>query len=75
MNIAPASVGGVVYLRIAGTDVVGLGIGPDRRYGDPISGDMDPLRAPITGFLGATPKPARARTRPRPRRCPLWLPT
>lgn len=73
--MAPASVGGVVYLGAAETDVLCLVIGPDRRDRGPISGDVDPLRTSITGFLGATPKPARARTSPRPRRCRLWLPT
>lgn len=75
MNMAPASVVGVVYLGVAGTDVVGLGIGPDRRHGDPISGDLHPRCASISGFLGATRKPVRARAKPGPRRCRLWLST
>lgn len=75
MSMAPASVVGVVFLGPAGTGVVGLAIGPDRGHRSTIGGDMDPLRAPITGFLGATAKPAWARTRPRPSCVHLWLST
>jgi hypothetical protein len=75
MNMAPASVVGVVYLGVAGTDVVGLVIGPDRCHGGSVGSDLHPRCASITGFLGATPKPAQARTRPRTRCGHLWLST
>lgn len=73
--MAPASVVGVVYLGVAGTDVVGLITGTDRGDRGPIGGDLNPRWALITGFLGATPKHVLARARPRPRRCRLWLST
>lgn len=75
MSLAPASVVGVVYLGAAGTDVLGLVIGPDRRDRGRIGGNLNPRWALNTGFLGATPKAARARTRARPRCGPLWLST
>ena len=65
----------VVYFGAAGTNVVGLITGTDRGDRGPIGGDMHQRHASITGFLGATPKPARARTRPRPRCGHLWLST
>jgi len=73
--MAPASVAGVVYLGVVRADVVGLIVGPDRGHRGTIGGDVDLLRASITGFLGATPKAARARTRPRPPCVHLWLST
>ena len=45
MSLAPASVVGVVYLGAAGTDVVGLVIGPDPCHGGTIGGDMHLRRA------------------------------
>lgn len=73
--MAPASVVRVVYLGAAGTKVVGLLVGPDHGDRGPAGGDLNPRWALNTSFLGATPKPARARAKPRPRRGPLWLST
>lgn len=73
--MAPASVVGVVYLGVAGTDVVGLVISPDRSHGGPVGSDPHPRWPSITGFLGATPKAARSRARPRRPCVPPWLST
>lgn len=75
MKMAPAGVVGVVYLSAVGIDVMGLTMNADRHHDGSIGGDMDRLRASNTGFLGATPKAARARTRPRPMCGHLWLST
>jgi hypothetical protein len=61
MNMAPASVVGVVYVGAAGTTVVGLITGTDRGDRGRIGDDMYQRHPSSTGFLGGNRSPHRSR--------------